>query len=47
MLVWQSVPEYPGKQTQENVLNPSEQEAPFWQGLEKHSLILVWQTLPE
>jgi hypothetical protein len=41
------VPEKPGRQVQEKELNPSEHEAPFRQGLEVHSLILVWQSGPE
>jgi hypothetical protein len=41
------MPEKPGKQAQEKLSNPSEHVPPFWQGLEAHSLILVWQTEPE
>jgi hypothetical protein len=41
ILVWQSSPENPGKQEQEKLLNESIQDAPFWQGLEEHSSVLV------
>jgi hypothetical protein len=35
------MPEYPGKQPQLKEFTASEQVAPFWQGLEAHSLMLV------
>jgi hypothetical protein len=47
MFVWHRVPEYPGEQLQVKLLIPSLQTAPFWQGLEAHSLMFVWHRVPE
>jgi hypothetical protein len=47
MLVWQNKPEYPGRQEHEKEFRASTHVAPFWQGLEAHSLMLVWQSEPE
>jgi hypothetical protein len=37
----------PDAQMQVKPLTPSLQVAPFWQGFEAHSLMLVWQKAPE
>jgi hypothetical protein len=41
------VPEKPSAQEQPKLLTASKQLAPFWQGLDSHSLMSVWQKVPE
>jgi hypothetical protein len=43
----QRTPEKPGAQLHENPFTASMQVAPFWQGLEAHSFMFVWQRTPE
>jgi hypothetical protein len=44
---WAKKREMETDQEQEKLFKASTHVAPFWQGLEEHSLMLVWQRVPE